>query len=106
MPLLFAVGPLVEREADGAKYVFKSTRSNDGKLCTGGVWLLVRHPSLLGLCPLLRWLVRECDADADLVYVYVMTSFPTSQRYLATKYKQQWTQYCQQTRSKILPLVY
>ncbi|PWN91060.1 hypothetical protein FA10DRAFT_286729 [Acaromyces ingoldii] len=95
MPLLFAVGLALHQWADGAKYVVKSTRGNDGKLCTRGVWSL--------FCG--GWYLNGMLA-LSLVYVFVTTSFPTSERYLATKYKQQWTQYCQQTRSKILPFVY
>jgi len=101
--------PLV---ADHSKYLFRQKARNDGKIYTGGVFSIVRHPNFLGffvrvaLATACGGLVLGAAVFAMFVNLFVKTCVPCLEGYLSSKYGRQWDLFKDRVKWKVFPAVF
>lgn len=108
-----ALAATTELLAELQRKAFKESPKNTGKLCSEGLWGVVRHPNfamnvvygaaygfatggpLFAVLPVAMYLGN-----------FVMNAIPPKEVYLAEKYGDQWEKYRREVRWKLCPGVY
>jgi protein-S-isoprenylcysteine O-methyltransferase Ste14 len=110
MPLVFTLGLGLHIFADHSKYLFRKDERNRGKVYTGGVWGVVRHPNFLGFY---IWRVAFGTAAGGWAFgaffvlmfgfIFYGTAVPVLEGYMARTYKKQWDVATEKVRWKLIP---
>ncbi len=108
---LFVAGSWVNSGAEYQRHVWKRRQENRGKLYTGGLFRLTRHPNYLGDLILFtglslmtgRWLTGAIPAV--MLCGFVFANVPALDAHLAEHYGEAFEQYARRTR-KLIPFVY
>ncbi|KAG8531747.1 ATP-dependent Lon protease pim1 [Bacidia gigantensis] len=109
-PIPFVFGWVLHVLADHSKYLFRKDQRNRGKVYTGGVWGLVRHPNFLGFT---IWRVAFASASggwafgmlmlANFVYLFWATSVSILEGYMEESYGKEWDRAKRAVPYKMIP---
>lgn len=111
--IMYTVGILFESYAEYDRKQFKKDPKNEGKVCSRGLWSIVRHPNYLGYT---LWRTGFGLAAGgwtlgafNLAYWlgdFSYRGIPSLDQYCSGRYGAQWDEYNRQTPYKIIPYVY
>ncbi|KAF6241060.1 hypothetical protein HO173_000854 [Letharia columbiana] len=109
-PIFFVAGLSLHFLADHSKYLFRKDAKNRGKVYTGGVWGLVRHPNFLGFT---IWRTAFATAAggwgfgllalAMFAYILCGTSVRVLEGYMDRAYGKEWKRATEKVRWKMVP---
>lgn len=109
-PLVFVAGLALHVTADHSKYLFRKDGKNKGKVYTGGVWGVVRHPNFLGFT---IWRIAFATAAggwgfglvalAMFVHILCDTSVRVLEDYMSRAYGKEWKRATEKVRWKMVP---
>ena len=96
--------------ADHSKYLFRKDPANRGRVYTGGVWGLVRHPNFLGFT---IWRTAFATAAGGWgfglftlgMFAYILdgTSVRVLEGYMSQSYGKEWKRAAEKVRWKMVP---
>lgn len=109
--VLFAVGSWMNSYAEYARHVWKARPENRGKLYTGGLFRISRHPNYLGdllsfsgLCLIAgEWLTAAIPVV--MLAGFVLVNIPVLDAHLREHYGSSFDEYARRT-PKLIPYVY
>ena len=112
-PAVFVAGLSLHVVADHSKYLFRKDPKNRGRVYTGGVWGLVRHPNFLGFT---IWRTAFATAAggwgfgllALAMFAYILggTSVRVLEDYMSRSYGREWKRATEKVRWKMIPGVW
>ena len=109
--LLYLAGSYLNTHSEYARHVWKSKAENEGRLYTGGLFRLSMHINYLGDLVLFTGFAMITHRLSMLIIPFFMTAnfifniIPALDRYLETKYKDEFREYASKTK-KLIPLIY
>ncbi len=109
--VLYLAGSWMNSYSEYARHVWKQRPENRGRLYTGGLFRLSRHPNYLGdlvlysgLCMITgAWVTAAVPVLMLAGFVFV--NIPVLDSHLAHKYGSEFSEYARRTR-KLIPFVY
>lgn len=109
-PIAFFIGLVLHVWSDHGKYLFRKDARNKGKVYTGGLWGIIRHPNFLGFT---IWRTAFATAAGGwafgwsmllgFIYLFHATSIPILEVYMKGKYGKQWDVVTEKVRWKFIP---
>ncbi len=109
--LLYLAGSYLNTSSEYTRHVWKSKAENKGRLYTAGLFSLAMHINYFGDMVLFTGLAMISHRLTMLVIPLIMTAnfifniIPALDRYLETKYKDEFREYAGKTK-KLIPLIY
>ena len=109
--LLFLSGSYINTQSEYSRYVWKLKTENKGRLYTKGLFSLSMHMNYFGDIVLFTGIAMVTHSLGMLIIPLIMALnfvfiiIPALDRYLANKYKEEFTDYSKRTK-KFIPLIY
>eukprot|EP01084_Bolivina_argentea_P274634 468154_1 len=104
---LYVFGSIIHTLAEFHRFIWKSNKTNTGKLFTKGLYSISRNPNYLGDILLYEgWYLYSNNKWNQVIPImmagnFAMTLIPTKEKYLAAKYATQWNDYTNNVKSLI-----
>ena len=109
--MLYLTGSFINTQSEYGRHVWKYKKENKGRLYTGGLFSVAMHINYFGDIVLFSGLSLVTHRIGMMMVPLVMTLnfiffiIPSLDRYLETKYKDEFREYARKTK-KLIPYIY